>query len=461
MVFPEESSFRDPSGFLFYHKDHLYRQINKKYKKDYDHLIGSGLYKELVGCKYLLPHRETDKKSISKDGYKVLEPEYIQFISYPYEWCFSQLKDAALLTLNIQKKALRFGMTLKDASAYNVQFFYGRPIFIDLLSFEKYREGTPWVAYRQFCQHFVSPLALMSCVDVRLGQLMRIYIDGVPLDLTSSLLSLKNILRPQLFFHVYLHARSQKYFENKIIKIKNKKREFSKQAFYGLVGSLSALIKSLKWKPKNSEWRDYYIDDSHHLRYFKIKRKIVNKLLSKINTKSVWDLGANTGSFSRLASKRGIPTVAFDNDYSAVEIDYLNLKKKKEKLLLPLFLDLTNPSPSLGWENRERGSFFLRGPSETVMALAVIHHLAISNNVPLNKLAIFFKKICSSWLIIEFVPKEDAKLKKLLEARDDIFHNYTQKTFEKEFSKYFIIEEVIKIENSKRSVYLMKRKYVR
>jgi len=180
----QESSFRDPSGFLFYKNEKLLRQVNSCYQEDYDLLMGSGLHKELCEKGLLIPVIELDNQwKVNNHAYKILEPEEIKFISYPYEWSFSQLKEAALTTLEIQKIALKYEMTLKDASAYNIQFHNGRPVFIDTLSFEKYREGKPWVAYRQFCQHFLAPLALMSYTDPRLNQIMKVYLDGIPLDL--------------------------------------------------------------------------------------------------------------------------------------------------------------------------------------------------------------------------------------------------------------------------------------
>ena len=182
-------SFRDPSGFLFYRDGLVYRQVNSVYAELYEQLIGSGLYQALVDARLLIPHEEVEiEPAEPSNAYKIIQPEQLPFISYPYEWSFSQLKDAALTTLEIQKRALEYEMSLKDCSAYNIQFWGGKPVFIDTLSFEAYREGHPWVAYRQFCQHFLAPLALMGANDVRLNQLLRVYIECVPLDLASACL---------------------------------------------------------------------------------------------------------------------------------------------------------------------------------------------------------------------------------------------------------------------------------
>ena len=451
------SSFRDPSGFLFLRDGVIYRQINSVYKENYDHLIDSGLYKNLVDSGLLIPHNEVDiNYAKSDDTYKVLKPELVEFISYPYEWSFSQLKDAALTALEIQKRALKFGMTLKDCSAYNIQFRQGKPVFIDTLSFEKYYEGEPWIAYKQFCEHFLAPLALMSYKDIRLNQLLRIYIDGIPLDLARSLLPSHIRFNFHLLLHIYFHSTSQKHYADKPVRKEMVKKRVSLTAFLGLIDSLESCLKKLKWRPRGTEWDDYYISNNNNyiLEAINHKKQLVSDFLDRISPRTVWDLGANTGLFSRIASKKGIPTVCFDIDPACVEINYLTAVEEGETNILPLLLDLTNPSPGIGWENEERTPLLERGHADTVLALALIHHLVISNNLPLDRIASFFIKICNS-LIIEFVPKSDSNAQRLLIARQDIFPNYTQEAFESEFSNLFSIETSASIRNSERTLYLM------
>ena len=449
-------SFRDPSGFLFINEDIIYRQVDFLYRDNYDHLINSGLYKTLVDAELLIPHQEVSLELAKSDSaYKIIKPELITFISYPYEWCFSQLKDAALITLQIQKEALKFNMSLKDCSAYNIQFYHGKPILIDTLSFEKYKEGEPWVAYRQFCQHFLAPLALMSYKDIRLNQLLRIYIDGIPLDLASSILPINSYLSFSLLTHIHLHAKSQKYFSDKT-NIK-KKHKISRLSFMGLVDSLYSAVKKLKWKQNRTEWGSYYDNTNYSSSAFNNKKEIVSKFLDKISPKNIWDFGANDGLFSRIASNKGIQTVSFDIDPVAVERNYITSVKNKEKNILPLLLNLTNPSPNIGWENQERMSLKKRKFADTALALALIHHLAISNNVPFKKIAHFFYKICNS-IIIEFIPKNDSQVQRLLTTREDIFPYYTQQFFEEEFRRYFNILDCEKIIGSNRILYLMERR---
>ena len=453
MIKVNPASFRDPSGFVFTNGGVLYRQVQPGYKEHYDHFIQSGLYDKLTQSNLLLSHEEKNlSDALNDSAYKVLQPEVIPFLSYPYEWCFSQLKDAALITLEIQKVALQKGMILKDASAFNIQLLHGKPVMIDTLSFERYREGEPWVAYRQFCQHFLAPLAIMAYTDVRFNQLFRIYIDGVPLDLASRILPFRTRFKPSLLSHIHLHAKSQKRYATKVVE----KKHYRISAFQmrALIDSLESGVRSLRWKPEGTEWGSYYGDTNYTENSFRIKGEAVLNYLQQTNAKMMWDLGANTGVFSRIGSGEGMYTVAFDIDPAAVEKNYNEVKSKQEANLLPLLLDLTNPSPAIGFENKERMTLEERGPADTVLALALVHHLAISNNVPLLKVAEYLSRLCH-WLIIEFVPKADSQVQRLLATREDIFPDYTQEIFEKEFGRFFDLKDSIKISGSERTLYLM------
>jgi len=450
------SSFRDPSGSVFSLDGCVYRRVNDAYKQNYDHLMESGLYRSLVDAGLLIDHEEVQVDCVhAQQAYKVLRPRQLSFISYPYEWCFSQLKIAAMTSLKIQKVAIDFGMSLKDASAYNIQFVRGRPVLIDTLSFEKYRQGQPWVAYRQFCQHFLAPLVLMSYTDIHLNQLLRIYIDGVPLDLASRLAPFRTWFKFGVLAHIHLHAKSQQKFADKGTKAAS--HRISRLAFAGLTNSLETAVKKLSWKPKGTEWGQYYDQTNYCPAAMEHKRQLVAELLEKIRPAVVWDLGANTGLFSSIAAEKGAQTISFDIDPAAVEKNYLQCTKRGENSILPLLLDLTNPSPGIGWQNAERMSFMARGPADTVLALALIHHLAISNNLPFDRIADFFARICDS-LIIEFVPKSDSQVQRLLSTREDIFANYDQQAFEKAFCSYFAVKSRTKIRGSARTLYFMTRK---
>lgn len=452
------ASFRDPSGFLFERDGILYRQVNNLYQSNYDLLMQSGLYERLIKARQLIPHQEVESAPLEPElAYKVIQPERLAFISYPYEWSFSQLKDAALLTLKLQKRALEYGMWLKDASAYNIQFHQGKPLLIDTLSFERYPEGQPWVAYRQFCQHFLAPLALMAYRDVRLNQLLRVYIDGIPLDLASRLLPGRTRINFGLLAHIHLHATAQAKYSDKQVKNSTQQAQVSINGLRGLIDSLEKTVRGLNWQPAGTEWGDYYDSTNYTRDAFDEKANLVDRWIGEVNPRQVWDLGANTGVFSRLAAKRGIFTLSADIDPAAVEKSYQTVRQNKETCLHPLLIDLTNPSPALGWHNQERDSLVERGPVDLVLALALVHHLAISNNVPLPDIARFFASLGRK-LIIEFIPKEDSQVQRLLASRLDIFPNYRQEGFEAAFEQYFTICKVEPVKDSKRFMYLMERK---
>lgn len=448
------SSFRDPSGFVYTENGKILRQVNFFYQENYDNLIKSGLYQDLVNRRLLISHKVIPVKNGCKDIYKILQPQPIPFISYPYEWSFGMLKDAALLTLKIQKIALEHDMSLKDATGFNVQFQNGKPIFIDTLSFEKYEEDCPWIAYKQFCEQFLAPLALMAHVDVRLCALLKSNLNGIPLDLSSKLLPLKAKLNLSLFLHIHSHAKSQQKHASTALN-KSPLKKFGRTSHLGLIDNLESGINSLSLNLKKTTWSDYYSKTNYADSSFQMKAKIVSEFLGISKTKYVWDLGANDGHFSRLAAKLASLVVSIDNDTAVVEKNYQEIKKNSETNILPLIIDLTNPTPAIGWESMERDSFTKRPHPDTILALALIHHLAITNNVPLQSIAKFLAGICT-YLIIEFIPKNDSQVKILLQSRQDIFPNYTQESFESEFSRLFKILQKKPVAGTSRTIYLLK-----
>jgi hypothetical protein len=316
------------------------------------------------------------------------------------------------------------------------------------------------VAYRQFCQHFLAPLALMSYRDVRLGQLLRVHLDGVPLDLAAELLPTRAKSRPPLLMHVFAHAKSQsKHSGDAQAGTADRKRGgFNLQAFRGVLSSLESGIRKLSWDPDGTTWSGYYGEADHYTAEAgDHKRALVEEYLTAAGPASVWDLGGNTGPFSRIASERGIPTVCFDIDPGCVEVNYREVVSKGQANLLPLIMDLTNPSPSIGWDNRERDSLRERGPADMAFALALVHHLAIGNNVPLPQIAATFRGLCT-WLAIEFVPKSDPKVGVLLASREDIFPDYAQEGFERAFAPLFDVQRSELVKGSERTLYLMRGK---
>jgi hypothetical protein len=449
------ASFRDPAGFVFINNGLLLRQVNLCHKDDYDCLMRSGLYDELLQAQLLIPHREIEIAAPDPaHAYKIIEPDRIQFISYPYEWCFSQLKSAALATLDIQRRALARRMSLKDCSSFNIQFVGLRPVLIDTLSLERYREGAPWAAYRQFCEHFLAPLALMSKVDVRLAHLMRDFIDGIPIDLASRLLPLRTRLNPRLLMHIHLHARAKTVYKAR--RQGGVERKVSRNGLLGIVDSLRAAVSALKWQPHDLGWADYYANNTYSDTSMAEKKAIVSRYLDRVNPATVWDIGSNRGDFSSIAGSRHARVIAFDSDFAAVERSYLEWSRTNEQGILPLVIDMANPSPGIGWANDERTAFLARDPADTIMALAVVHHMVIASGIPLRKIASLFGKLCSS-LIIEFVPKSDPQVRNMLSSRSDVFDDYTRAGFLNAFGDHFKIVSEDPIAGTDRVLFLMLR----
>lgn len=429
------SSFRDPSGFLFTRDGVLLRQVQERYRAHYALLKSSGLYDALVREGLLVPHEERPLAEASLEGAAcVLKPERIPFISLPYEWCFAQRKAAALTTLRIQEIALAHGMTLKDATAFNIQFRGVEPVLIDTLSFETYVEGAPWVAYRQFCQHFLAPLALQSRVDVRLGGLLRQHLDGIPLDLASKLLGGASWLSPAMAIHIHMHAKSiaghaaTEDASSGTGKSAEKSRaaKVTKRGLEGIVAHLKSAVEALEWRPPGTEWGAYEETHNYDADGRKSKQQLVAQFVQRAGAHRVLDLGANAGEYARVARDAGAElVVAADGDPVAVERGYRRLVAGKEKGVHPLLVDLTNPGGAQGWDHREWPALAERGPFDVVMSLALVHHLAIGNNVPLPGVAAMLARLGKS-VIIEWVPKTDPQVQRLLSAREDIFDGYTE-----------------------------------
>ena len=457
------ASFRDPSGFIYTADGVLYRQVNPSYLPHYELLMSSGLYDTLADRGWLVRHVEVPvpvERDPAAGAGRTLRPDRIPYISYPFEWCFSQLKDAALLTLDIAMLSLEHDMTLKDASAFNVQFVGSRPVFIDTLSFERYRDGAPWVAYRQFCQHFLAPLALMSHVDTRLGHLLRAYIDGIPLDLASLLLPATTRLRPGLLLHIHGHARSQRrHADDGRAASPAPIRPLPRSRLVALLDNLRGTVRRCVPRDAATEWSGYYEGTSYSSIAMSAKEAAVREMVAAVAPPDdiVHDVGANTGRFSRLLAAEGRYVVAHDIDAMAVERNYTHNRSHDVAGVLPLLLDLSNPSPAVGWALNERTSAIDRVARGTVVALALVHHLAIANNVPLPHLAEFFAAMANA-LVIEFVPKEDPQVQRLLATREDIFRDYSREGFERAFAVHFKIQAVQDLPGSPRIIYAMRRR---
>ena len=453
-VIKNPASYRDPSGFVFEKDGLFYRQVNAVYRQHFDHFIDSGCYDHLVKNRLLIPH-EVIKENItgSTDYFCTLKPERIHFLSWPYEWSFNMLKDAALLTLRLVKEAIVFGIILKDATPYNIQWHQGRLIFIDTLSFEKYNEDEPWIAYHQFCESFLAPLLLMHYSSKPLQEMSLAYPDGIPLSTAASLLPWKSKFSLHTYLHLHLHAKLAAHHST----TKQKKIRFSKQKMLNLINSLEGLVSKLKLPDAKSTWSEYYEEASQRKDYLQVKKRIIEHWASNLqNISFVVDLGANEGEFSKLLAEKNIAVVAADSDPYCINKLYLEILRTNLTNIQPLILDLTHPSPAIGVNNEERTSFIQRTSADLALALALIHHLCIGKNIPFEKVAHFMATV-SRYLIIEFVPKNDFKVSEMLRHKKDIYTDYTEEKFIKSFKKNFTILAQEKISGSERTLFLMKK----
>lgn len=452
------SSFKDPSGFVFKAEGTIYRQVNQYYAAQYRQLMDAGLYQQLTGSKQLIPHEEiAENKTSTAEWYTTLLPEPIPYISYPYEWCFEQIQDAALLTLSILKTSLQHGMILKDATPYNIQFYKGRPVFIDTLSFDTYDPKQPWIAYRQFCQCFLFPLYLEHYLKTDIQKVLSTYIDGIPVDFVAKLLPLKSRLSLGVWLHVYLqHSASTSTSAS--ARTNKPNGAFSKKKLLDVISHLTNIITNFPAnKQYKTTWSNYYEDTILSREYLQEKERIIQGFCRQTNARSVLDLGANDGHFSKLFAAHQMQVIATDADNRCISKLYQEVKQNKIENILPLMLDVANPSPAIGFNNQERSAFHDRIQTDLVAALALVHHLVIGKNISLAVLAEYFNDIAPE-LIIEFVPKEDEKVQQMLKTRPDTFLDYDQAHFEHYFTTYFTIVEQATVPGTHRILYKMQRK---
>ncbi len=448
------SSFRDPSGYVFRDKNTIKRAINPSYFDQFDSLTRAGFYQKMFDKKYLIPHYE-----ISRDSDKiVIEPQQIPFISYPYEWSFLQYKHAALLTLKLQKFCLQNDFTLKDASAFNITFYDGRPIFIDTLSFEEYVSNSPWQAYRQYIMHFIGPLVLAKYFGPDFLKTLSYEIEGVSLQKLSKLLPLSSYFSATILTNIHLLARFDKKYSGNS---KTHPHPLSKTAQIKLIDSLYEFVKDLSIK-QDSEWEDYYDQINYSDASYLAKKSFTQRWFSQLSGKSIIDIGGNDGTFSRELEDTKLVIVA-DIDANAVQQNYQKCLANKLHNIVPIVVDFLNPVSNYGFNNEERFSIIgrlIELNSDGCMALAVIHHITLSGNIPFEMSAQFFARLSPN-LLIEFPERDDSWVIYLLESKREsrnLFDFYNADNFEKAYSQFFSITQKTRIPDSARIFYTMTRK---
>ncbi len=344
-------------------------------------------------------------------------------------------------------------MILKDATPYNIQWHKGKLLFIDTLSFEKYKE-VPWIGYRQFCENFLGPLLIMHYSKTPLPQLFQAWPDGIPVGIIKSLLPKRSRFSLHTYLHIHLHAKiaSKKQDNNDPVK------PFPKQKLLNLISSLEILITQLKVNDQNSTWSGYYEEASQRDSYLEDKKKIIDQWLQELHpvVKTAVDLGANEGEFSKLLAEKNISAIAADFDPFCINRLYRSIQKKGEQKIQPLVMDLSKPSPAIGVNNLERNSFIGRSSFDLVMALALIHHMVIGKSIPFEKVAELFSQL-GQYLVSEFVPTEDKKTQQLLQTKKDVYIDYSLQTFLNKFSAFYSVLQEKEIAGSGRILFLMKK----
>lgn len=446
-------SYKDPDGIVLINDKTVYRYVAHSYKDAYDQFMTSGLYHELVSRGLLIPHEESLLTPEEKAAYyQILVPEFIPFISLPYEWTFSQWQEVILAQLEINQLALQYGMTLKDANPFNFTFHNGQCIFFDTLSFEKYTENSPWVAYRQFCEMMLGPLALMKFNHPDWAMMMKGSINGWGVDFISRNLKRASRTSFAVLVHLHWHAR----YTHRAPSVGGKSG-LNAQKLRLMWQMLHRSIGSWKLKTNADHWSRYYLQDIDSPAYLEHKVDVITRILKDLRPLQVVDLGANSGKFSLLSAAYSQQVIAVESDHSCLEMLWKEIGDKKVTNIQLVHADIAEPPPAIGWKNEERAALITRLNGDMLLGLALVHHLCISRNVPLQLIASLFADLSSEWALVEFIPKSDPKMVQMLANRPDNIHPYDEETFIKAFAEFFVLKESIQLNASGRKLFLWKR----
>jgi hypothetical protein len=455
----DPGSFRDRNGRVFHQDGKVFRLLNQDALQNWKLLSATQFFVKEMENQQIIPTEQIENPpsfgvSLADSWKALLKHQKIPFISYPYEWSFGMLKDAALLQLRLLQESLKEGMILKDSSPYNIQWIGTIPVFIDILSFEKWNAGEAWIGYRQFCQMFLYPLFLQSYKEISFQQWLRGSVDGIGVDQCNQIFSVWDWFRPGIFAHCYLQSKLQASYASKQVSVTSqlKSAGFSEQMILHNVKGLERVVEKLNWKRKSSEWSEY----ADHTSYSREDQdRKINFVRTAVQTKKwslVWDLGCNTGVYSRIASENASYVLAMDADQLSVEQFYQELKSQKNQNILPLVMNLTDASSNLGWRGIERRGLKERGKADLALCLALIHHIVITGNVPMRDFIEWLSEQCNA-LIIEYVSKDDPMVKRLLLNKRDNYEDYEQEFFEKTLAEHFEIESREMLRSGTRTLY--------
>lgn len=435
----DPASFRDRDSRVFRRDGAVFRALSPAALADFEALESSPLFERSQEDGRLAGTRRTPGVEVPVGAQPaggcaaVLEHDVIPFLSWPYEWPFAMLKDAALAQLALMEDALEEGLVLKDGTAYNTQWQGSQPTFIDVGSIERLREGDPWFGYRQFCMQFLFPLMLQSFRGVPFQPQLRGSVAGIrPADM-AALLRPRDRLRRGVLTNVSLQARLEARYADQAASSARrelKRAGFNAELIRANVRKLAKTIRRLEWSPKRSEWSAYGDSHSYAEDELEAKQRFVEQAVARCQPRLVWDLGCNDGRFSRIAARHAGYVVAMDADQLSVDRLYRELREEGDRSILPLTLDLTDPSPNQGWRLAERAGLVERGRPDLVLCLALVHHITIANNVPVSDFVGWLASLRAR-VVVEFPSREDPMVERLLAAkREDAHPDYAQPAFE-------------------------------
>jgi ribosomal protein L11 methylase PrmA len=455
-VYAEPGSFRDRDSRVFYEDGgDILRGLSEEGLDDWQALAGSRLFSRFSKTGHLVATELIEEGASRQNGWSaLLRHERVPFISYPYEWTFSMLKDAALLELDLVLAGLDEGLILKDASPYNVQWRGAHPVFIDVGSFERLRPGEPWAGYRQFCMLFLYPLLLQAHRGVPFQPWLRGSLEGIEPAVCRQLFSARDLVRRGVFSHVVVHQRLERRHGNRGGQVRRElgAAGFGSELIRANVARLRKLVARLEPASTESTWSGYGTNNTYSDEESRRKAEAVATTARALQPRLVWDLGCNDGRYSRIAAEHAAYTLAIDADHTTMDGVYRSLAGEGIRSILPLVVDIADPSPALGWRNFERKTLAERGRPELTLCLALVHHLAITRNIPLRSFLEWLRSLDSA-VLVEFPAPEDPMVRRLLEAKRTGTHDdYERGTFERLLSELFTIETATSL-SSTRMVY--------
>lgn len=448
----DPGSFRDPASRVVLEEQSVIRLLDRRGLEDWRALAASRLYSQAVAEGRLISATEIEPSDGAEGA---LRHPRLPFISYPFEWTFSMLRDAALLQLDLMEQALGEGLIFKDATPYNIQFPEGRPQFIDIGSFESYRKGEPWVGYRQFCRQFLYPLLLRAWTGVPFQPWLRGDPEGPTSAQMWKLLPARRKASPAALLHVGLQARAEARMRGEAVRTSLSEAGFSREMILTNVRKLRSLVESLEWGPEGGDWAEYQACD-HVARDRDAKTRFLAEAIAATTPKAVLDLGANDGHFSRLAAEKGAVAIAVDGDEAVLDRLYRSLSPGT--MLVPILADLSNPSPAQGWAGLERPALFDRARPDLIVAYGLIHHLIYTASVPPQRVI--------DWLagfgvpvVVEYVAPEDPMVARLTANKrpEELHPGRDRDSFERMIGGRFRVDDQVDLAGGTRSLYRLTR----